>query len=92
MALDLAIKSLNLPKNSKVLVTPRSFIASASIVINNGLIPIFCDIDFNSQNISANEIEKKFDKNVKALILVHLGGYPAQMDEIMNVIQKEEFI
>ena len=90
LALDLAIKSLKLPKNSKVLVTPRSFIASASIVINNGLIPIFCDIDFNSQNISANEIEKKFDKNVKALILVHLGGYPAQMDEIMNVIKKRK--
>lgn len=88
IALDLAIKSLNLKKNDQVLVTPRSYIASASCVISQNLMPIFVDIDLNSQNILYEDLKKKITRNTKAIILVHLAGYPCDMDKIVKICKK----
>ena len=63
IALDLAIKSLNLNKNDQVLVTPRSYIASASCVVSQNLKPIFVDVDLNSQNILYEDLKEKYQKN-----------------------------
>ena len=64
VALEIALKALNLKKRDKVIVTPRSFIISASCVLNLGLKPIFSDVDENG-NISIEGISKAYDKSVK---------------------------
>ena len=88
VALDLALISLGIKEKDEVIVTPRSFIASASSVVNVGATPIFSDIDPVTGNISAEYIEKKINKKTKAIICVHLGGLPCEMDAIMKLAKK----
>ena len=68
VALEIALKALNLKKRDSIIVTPRSFIISASCVLNLGLKPIFADVDDNG-NLSIEGIKKAYNKNVKAIIL-----------------------
>ena len=58
-ALEVAIKSLELPKNSEIIVPARSFFSSAACIVNAGFIPIFADIDLKTQNISVDDLKKK---------------------------------
>ncbi len=88
VALDLALKALEINSEDEVIVTPRSFIASASSVVNVGANPVFADVDRYSGNISANFIEEKITKKTKAIICVHLGGLPCDMDEIIKLAKK----
>lgn len=90
VALDLALKSLKLKKGSEVIVTPRSFIASASCILLNNLKPKFIDVDLDSHNISPKEIEKSISKRTSAIICVHLGGTPCDMPEIMRIAKKNK--
>ena len=87
VALEIALKALNLKKNDKVIVTPRSFIISASCVHNLGLKPIFADVDLNG-NLSIETIKKSYTKKVKAIILVHLNGLPCDLDPIISFSKK----
>lgn len=91
VALDLALKALNIGPGDEVIVTPRSFIASVSCVVNAGATPIFADVDLNSQNIEAHTIKPKISPNTKAVIVVHLSGMPADMDPIMNLAKQHHF-
>ena len=59
VALEVAIKSLKLPKNSEILVPARSFFSSASCIVNTGYKPIFVDVDLVTQNICLKDIKKK---------------------------------
>ena len=77
-ALEFALKSLKLPKNSQSYSDCRSF-SSAACIVNTGYIPIFADVDILTQNISVNEIKKKISKKTKAIICVHLAGLPCDM-------------
>lgn len=85
LALDLALKGLNIQPGDEIVVTPRTFIASVSCVVNAGAIPVFADVDLNSQNISARSIEKVLTNRTKAIVVVHLAGMPADMDPIMEL-------
>ena len=85
LALDLALKCLDIGLGDEVIVTPRTFIASVSSVINAGATPIFADVDFDSGNISAQTISAVITKKTKAIIPVHLGGWPCDMDAIMDI-------
>ena len=89
VALEIALKALNLKKTDKVIVTPRSFIISASCVLNLGLKPIFADVDDNG-NLSIEGIKLAYNKNVKAIILVHLNGLSCDMDPILNFAKKNK--
>ena len=88
VALDLALIALGISSSDEVIVTPRSFIASASSAVNIGAKPIFSDIDCLTGNITARHIEEKITKKTKAIICVHLGGLPCEMDEIMRLAKK----
>ena len=88
VALELALKTLNLTQNDEVIVTPRSFIASVSSVITVGAKPVFADVDLHTGNLTAETINKKITKKTKAIICVHLGGLPCEMDEIMKLARK----
>jgi dTDP-4-amino-4,6-dideoxygalactose transaminase len=88
LALDLALKALGIGFGDEVIVTPRSFIASISCVVNAGAVPVFADVDENSGNISAETIARVITTKTKAIIPVHLGGYPCEMDPIMELAKK----
>jgi len=91
VALELALKAIELKKGDKIIVTPRSFVISASCVLNIGLKPIFSDVDENG-NMSIEGIKKAFNKNVKAIIIVHLNGLPCDMDPILKFVKKNKII
>ncbi|MDN7136774.1 DegT/DnrJ/EryC1/StrS aminotransferase family protein [Pseudidiomarina sp. 1ASP75-14] len=88
LALDVALKALGVGEGDKVIVTPRTFIASISTVVNAGATPVFADIDRDSQNIEAHTIEPVITPRTKAIIVVHLAGRPAEMDAIMALADK----
>lgn len=85
VALDLALIALGVGPGDEVIVTPRSFIASVSCVVNVGATPVFADVDLNSGNISADTIAPKITSKTKAIICVHLAGFPCDMDSIMDL-------
>ena len=89
VALEIALKALNLKNTDSVIVTPRSFIISASCVLNLGLKPIFADVDANG-NLSIKGIKKAYNKNVKAIILVHLNGLSCDLDPILKFVKKNK--
>lgn len=85
LALDIAIKSIDIRAGDEVIVTSRTFIASVSSIINSGATPIFADVDLESQNITVESIRKVITKKTKAIICVHLAGWPCEMDGIMDL-------
>lgn len=91
VALDLALKGLDVGVGDEVIVTPRSFIASASCVVNAGATPVFADVDIDSGNLSAETIEPMITARTKAVIIVHLAGWPADMDPIMALAKEYGF-
>ena len=82
VALDLALKALNIGHGDEVIVTSRSFIASVSSIVNSGATPIFSDICENSQNIKTSNIKQLITSKTKAILCVHLAGYPCEMNNI----------
>ncbi|WP_371192566.1 DegT/DnrJ/EryC1/StrS family aminotransferase [Glaciecola sp. SC05] len=91
LALDLALNALGISHGDDVIVTPRTFLASVSSVVTAGAIPIFADVDLNSQNITTESINAVITPNTKAVIVVHLAGMPADMDPIMELADKHGF-
>lgn len=83
LALDLALKALNIGEGSEVIVTPRTFIASVSSVVNAGATPVFADVDRDSGNISPETIAAVMSARTKAVIPVHLAGWPCDMEGIL---------
>ena len=88
LALDVALQAMGIGEGDEVIVTPRSFIASVSTVVNAGAIPVFADVDNNTGNISVNTIAPKITDKTKAIICVHLAGWPCDMDEIMALAKQ----
>ncbi|BCV66101.1 aminotransferase [Shewanella carassii] len=91
LALDVALKALNVGKGDEVITTPRTFLASASSIVTAGANPVFADVDLNSQAITAESIEAVLTPKTKAVIVVHLAGMPAEMDAIMALSEKHGF-
>ena len=83
VALDLALKALGIGAGDEVIVTSRTFLASVSSIVNAGAIPVFADVDLDSQNFTADTIRSVLTPRTKALICVHLAGWPCDMDPIM---------
>jgi len=88
VALEAALVALGIGKNDEVIVSPRSFIASVSCVVSVGAKPVFCDVDKISGNITAEYIEEKLTSKVKAIICVHLAGWPCDMYPILELARK----
>jgi len=85
VALDAALKALEIGKGDEVVVTSRTFIASISSIVNSGATPIFADVDLSSQNSTPETIRSVITDNTKAIVCVHLAGWPCEMDEIMAI-------
>lgn len=85
VALDVALKALNIGAGDDVIVTSRTFLASASSIVTAGANPIFADVELDSQNISVRTIAAVLTPNTKAIICVHLAGWMCDMDPIMQL-------
>ncbi len=88
LGLECALKALNLGRGDEVIVPSKSYVSSASCVINVNAKPVFADIDLNSQNITTETIKKLINSKTKAIICVHLGGYPCDMESILKLCKK----
>ena len=91
LALDVVLKAMGIGPGDEVVVTPRTFIASVSCVVNAGAIPVFADVEADSGNISAATIAKVLTSRTKAVICVHLAGWPCDMDPIMALAEAHSF-
>ena len=85
LALEVALRALDIGPGDEVVVTPRTFIASISCVVNAGATPIFADVDPESGNITAETISKVLTPKTKGIICVHLAGWPCDMDPIIDL-------
>ena len=85
LALDIALKALGIGPGDEVIVTPRTFMASVSTVVNAGAIPVFADVDRDTQGLSAQTIAPVLTSRTKAIVCVHLGGTPCDMDPIVQL-------
>ena len=90
VALDLALKALGIGAGDEVVVTSRTFLASVSSIVNAGAVPVFADVDLDSQNFTAQTIRAVLTPRTKALICVHLAGWPCDMDPIMALADEHD--
>jgi dTDP-4-amino-4,6-dideoxygalactose transaminase len=92
VALEFSFKALGIGVGDvgydEIIVTSRTFLASVSAIINVGANPVFVDLDRDSQNITAETIEPAITNNTKAILCVHLVGWPCEMDQIMELAKK----
>ncbi|MCP5173727.1 MAG: DegT/DnrJ/EryC1/StrS aminotransferase family protein [Moraxellaceae bacterium] len=88
VAIDLAMTALGISKGDEVIVTPRTFLASVSSIVSVGATPVFADVDADSQNITAQTISQVLTSKTKAIICVHLAGWPCEMTAI-NELAKQ---
>lgn len=88
-ALEIAIKALNLKKNSEIIVPANTWISTAEAVLNNNFKVKFVDID-ETHNICLEDLKKKINQNTSAIIIVHLYGNPANIDGILKLTKKHK--
>jgi dTDP-4-amino-4,6-dideoxygalactose transaminase len=92
VALEAALRSVGLGPGDDVIVTSRSFIASAGAVSLVGASPVFADVDRVSQNLTADTIEDVLTHSTKAIVVVHLEGWPCDMDPIVELADEHNLI
>jgi len=85
VAIEVALLALGIGLGNEVIVSDFTFVASASAVIATNAVPIFCDIDPKTLVMDVNKIEQLITKRTKAIIPVHLGGNPVEMDKLMEI-------
>ncbi|MFC3285506.1 DegT/DnrJ/EryC1/StrS family aminotransferase [Litchfieldella rifensis] len=87
-ALDLALRGLGIGHGDEVIVTSRTFLASVSSIVTAGAVPVFADVDRDSQNITADSVRRVVSSRTKAIIAVHLAGWPCEMEELMALAEE----
>ena len=88
LALESAYKSIGLTSGDEIITTPRTFIATSSSAVLLGAKPVFADVDLNSGCISLESIEPLINSKTKAISVVHLGGWPAEIEQICKLAKQ----
>ncbi len=83
-ALHLALTAFNFPRGKKVLVPAITFVATATAAMYNGLVPEFVDVDPQTLQMDIEDLKRKCSDDCVAVIPVHMGGYPADMESILD--------
>ena len=92
VALDLAFKALGVGRGDEVIVTSRTFLASVSSIVTAGAIPVFADVSLDSQNITVASVREKITPKTKAILCVHLAGWPCEMDGMMDLANEFDLL
>jgi len=87
-ALDLALKGLGIGPGDEVVVTPRTFLASVSSIVTAGATPVFADVGRRCQNITPATVREVITPRTKAIVCVHLAGWPCEMDGFMALAEE----
>jgi len=90
VALELALYALGIGPGAEVITPGRTFIASASCIALRGAIPVMADVDRDSQTITAQSVREVITPRTRAIIAVHLAGWPCDMDSILQVAEEYE--
>ena len=88
-ALECALKTIK--KKGEVIIPSWTWVSTANVVINTGNIPVFADVEINSRNVTAREIAKCITRKTIAAIIVHYGGLPCEMDNIIELARRKKF-
>ncbi len=84
-ALEIAIEALNLKKGSEIIVPANTWISTAEAVTRYGFKVVFCDVSLDDYTIDVNDLEKKICNKTSAIMVVHLYGYPANLEKIKKI-------
>lgn len=91
-AIEIALSALGIGLGDEVICPVTSFVATASAIVAVNAVPIFCDCDEDTFNIDYRKIEDLITERTKAILPVHLGGMPCQMDKIMEIADKYDLM
>lgn len=91
-ALILAMRALNLPEGSEVIIPSFTIISCALACIYNNLVPVFVDAEEETWNIDVSRIEEKITHRTKAIMPVHIYGHPVDMDDVLAIAQKHNLL
>lgn len=92
VALELALYAFGIGEGDEVVTTSRTFIASASAAVMRGATPVIADVDADSQNVTADTLAACLTPRTRALIVVHLAGWPADMPAIMRLAEAHDLV
>lgn len=89
LALELAIRALGIGSGDEIIVSPRTFIASASSIVACGATPRFAEVESDSGNLSPADVERRVTPRTRGILLVHLGGWPCDMDAFRAIAEEQ---
>ncbi|GAB4249962.1 MAG: DegT/DnrJ/EryC1/StrS aminotransferase family protein [Thermoleophilia bacterium] len=92
LALEAALTASGLEPGDEVIVTPRTFIASASTPVLRGLRPVFADVDRESGNLDPDSVQAALTSRTRAIIAVHLAGWPCELERLRELADHHELI
>lgn len=84
-AIYLALRNLNLPLGSEVILPSFTWVSCAQSILMNGLIPVFCDVDILTQNVTSKLISEKITEKTSAILIVHYAGLPVDIKPILEL-------
>jgi dTDP-4-amino-4,6-dideoxygalactose transaminase len=90
VALELSLRAMGIGPGDEVVVPSRTFIASASAAVMCGATPVMADVDRESQNITSASIEQVLSPRTRAIVAVHLAGWPCDMDPILDLAHEHK--
>lgn len=91
-ALHLALVLAGIKENDEVILPAQTFVATGLVILQQKAVPVFADVDYDTGNISVASLESKITPRTKAIIPVHWGGYPCDMDEILAIAKAHNLI
>ena len=89
-ALQLALEVLNIGKGDEVITTPLTFASSSECILQVGAIPVYADVEEETLNINPSKIEELITQKTKAILIVHYGGQPCDIDKIQSIAKKHK--
>jgi len=89
VALSIALTALDIKQGDSVVTTPASFVATSNAILHSGGVPKFADIDLRTYNLDSERVKAAVEKRTRAVIPVHLYGFPADVDSIREVSDKK---
>lgn len=87
-AIHLALHLLDLPAGAEVITTPITFVSTNHAILYEGLTPVFADVDPRTGNLDPGSVRARVTEKTAAMMVVHYGGYPADIDEIYEVARE----